>query len=185
MSVEQASPPDPEVERLRALELLHDHAVRSVDRQASVLGELRTRASVILSASGIVASVLGGHALRETYNRTLVALATLALAVGLGLCIGVLRSVRDTARNVKGGGEGHLPAAGDRPWRVTVGPRALRELMNGEGSREDILRSITHALIGASQENFKTIRRRTRLFDVACLCLFFQLSLWGLAFVYK
>ena len=62
--------------------VLYDETTRLVTRQAAVLGELRTRASIVLTATSIVASLLGADALKRSGTFPLALLPGGALVVG-------------------------------------------------------------------------------------------------------
>jgi hypothetical protein len=95
-----------------------EQTLRGLDRQATILSELRQRASIVLSATGITTSLLGAAALRDGGLDAWVAAALLVTTIGIFLCVWVLKPVSDT---------------GDRrEWRVTVSSEELRGLLQGK-----------------------------------------------------
>jgi len=73
-----------------AARLRYEHTLRSLERQSAVLTELRTRASIVLSATGIVASLVGPRALTSRTPLVLAVTALVLLARGLAACVAVL-----------------------------------------------------------------------------------------------
>jgi hypothetical protein len=88
----------------------------------------RQRASIVLSATGIVASLLGAVALRGSYSHPIALIALAVTAAGMVACIGVLWRVRD---------EGDLSAEGpgrNARWRhpaVLPSPAAQTAALTG------------------------------------------------------
>jgi hypothetical protein len=111
-----------------------EQTLRGLDRQATVLSELRQRASIVLSATGITTSLLGATALQDGGLDVWVVAALAVTTIGILLCVWVLKPVRDT-------GEG-------REWRVTVGGEELRGLLQGELQLPDV----RHADHGANEQ---------------------------------
>jgi len=72
---------------LTAARLRYDHTLRALQRQSTVLSELRSRASIILSAMGITASLFGSDALTSNAPGWLKAIALVLLALGLAACM--------------------------------------------------------------------------------------------------
>ena len=71
--------------------LRYEHALHALDRQAHVLSDLRSRASIVLSATGITASLFGTRALESAAPGWIswLALACVTLADPLGSTITV------------------------------------------------------------------------------------------------
>lgn len=137
--------------------------LRGLDRQAEVLSELRQRASVVLSATGISTSLLGAAALQEGGLDLWVLAALAATTIGILRCVWVLKPVRDT-------GEG-------REWRVTVDGDELRKLLHGDLQMSDLV----DTLITARSSNFATIAARSRVFVASCALLPVQIVCWAAA----
>ncbi len=163
--------------------------MRRVDRQAAVLGELRTRASIVLTATGIVASLLGGEVLNREHPFPWAFLPLVALAAGLLSCIAVLLPVRD--QDPLRLGESSLRASSrlralmwrretdPREWQVTLGAKRLQELAT-IGDPNVVRGRIVEDLEGCAQENYATIRYRSRFLNAASLLLPAQIFLWVL-----
>jgi len=156
-----------------------EQMLRGLDRQGQVLSELRQRSSIVLSASGIVASLLGGQALRGDYNHVLAVGALVLTAVGIVACIWVLWKVRD---------EGDMPAeestggeltGGRRNWKVTIPGYRIKQLDAGSISKSDVLDELRIA----RRVNFRTLKTRSRVFVAACVLLLLQLILWSVTFL--
>jgi cytochrome c-type biogenesis protein CcmH/NrfG len=72
-------------------ELSHEAAVRALDLQERGVEQLRARTGTLLAASSLTASFLGAQAIRRGHSiGTLAALALVALASSIVLCIYVL-----------------------------------------------------------------------------------------------
>jgi hypothetical protein len=140
-----------------------EQTLRGLDRQATILSELRQRASIVLSATGITTSLLGAAALRDGGLDFWVVAALVVTTTGILLCVRVLQPVRDT-------GEG-------REWRVTVGSEELHELRQGKLRLDEVLGT----LITARTSNFATIDARSRVFVAGCALLPVQIVCWALA----
>ena len=140
--------------------------MRGLDRQTVVLGDLRTRASIVLSASGIIASILGAEGLKQPHPLELTVLALSALALGLLCCVRVLWPIRD---------RGGPPR---RKWRVTLTPTELRLMADG-ASEAELLERVVQAFAPWRPVNYSTIAWRTRVFNCACVLLLVQIVLWA------
>ncbi len=67
-------------------------AIRDLDRQEDVLDELRSRAATIITASSILASFLGGQAIRHSGFGWWTLLALAAFVVSIAVCVlGILQ----------------------------------------------------------------------------------------------
>jgi hypothetical protein len=134
--------------------------LRGLDRQATVLSELRQRASIVLSATAITTSLLGAAALKDSGLDVWIVAALAVTTIGILLCVWVLTPVRDT-------GEG-------REWRVTVGGEELVALLQGTLQLHEVL----DTLIAARTSNFATIAARSRVFVASCALLPVQIACW-------
>jgi hypothetical protein len=141
----------------RVAHFMFEQTQRALERQATILAEFRQRTSMILSATGIVASLLGATALRDGHPRGLMYAALAATALGIGLCLAALRSVNDT------------PGDPRREWKVMLSAEELEDLRPGGSD----LRELVEALRPWRASNARTINRRGRLFwwaSAACRC---------------
>ena len=139
-------------------------------RHGSVLGELRTRASIVLTATGLVASLLGSEGLKHPHPAVPLYLALACLGAGILACIAVLWPVSD---------EGTI--GGNRQWQVTPTPKqavAIAELGPDGPVPEQVLQTLATARL----VNYETISRRTTYFNAACVLLLGQLTAWVLVF---
>jgi hypothetical protein len=143
-----------------------------LQRQSAVLSELRTRASIVLSATGIIASLLGAEGLKHPHPAGLVGAALAFLAFGLLFCIAVLRPVSD-----------HGTSGRARQWQVTPTAgdvAALADVKRGsaDGDGDAVPTSLLHTFVRARFVNYDTIALRTDYFNRACGLLFLQLAAW-------
>jgi len=158
-----------------------EQTMRGLERQGDVLDQLRARAGIVLSATGIIASLLGSQALQGRYSVILALIALGSTAAGICLCVSVLWPVHD---------EDDLPKDGERlprwnrwprpepnrrrEWQLTIPRRSVRDLRGNA--------TITDALLDeldlARYANYVTIERRSKAFGWACLILGIQLVLW-------
>ena len=138
---------------------------------------------MILSATGIIASLIASQALKGPHSSVLAVVALAATVVGVLLCVFVLWPAHD---------HGSLPGHGEplpvwnrwpsprerrrREWQVTVPPKATREL-RGAGA---ITNQLLDELQQARQANYTTLERRSTVFGWACVMLGVQLVLWTL-----
>jgi hypothetical protein len=148
--------------------------LRGLDRQATVLSELRQRASIVLSASGIVASLFGTRALEGEFSHTLAALAVASTAAGFLACIAVLWRVRDSGALPTEDAHGKL-SRGGRNWQVTISGPRLRRIASGNENMGDLI----DVLALSRRVNFRTLKRRSAWFLVACGLLLLELLLWA------
>jgi hypothetical protein len=145
-----------------------------LQRQSAVLGELRTRASIVLSATGIIASLLGSEGFKHPHPAVPLYGALACLGGGIVLCIAVLWPVSDEGTI----GEG-------RQWQVTptAGETALLAPLVSVSSEEAVSADLLRAFVTARFVNYDTIARRTDYFNIACLLLLGQLAGWSVVFL--
>jgi hypothetical protein len=133
--------------------LAFEQTTKGLDRQAEVLDQLRTRTGIVLSATGIIASLLGSQALQGSYSLLLVIVALAATASGILLCIRVLWPVQDTTGvELPQLNEG-LPhwnrwprkASRRREWQVTVPRTTVRSLRAGSTVGVEALATLERA----------------------------------------
>jgi hypothetical protein len=161
----------------RARDFAVQQMLHGLDRQASVLSELRQRASIVLSATGIIASLLGAAALKGDYSKILAIGALLSTAAGMVACIAVLWRVSD---------EGKLPAdpdaeraSGTRGWKVTVSWKELEDLVASANDPSVLLEDLALA----RRVNYRTLKRRSKLFVLASSLLVVQFTAWSVTFL--
>ena len=156
-----------------------EQMLRGLDRQAQVLSELRQRSSIVLSASGIVASLLGGQALKGDYNHVLAIGALVLTTLGIVACIWVLWKVRDEGAMPEEKGRQRTLTGGRRNWKVTIPGYRITQLNAGSISESDVLDELRIA----RRVNFRTLKKRSRVFVAACVLLLLQLILWSVTFL--
>lgn len=76
-------------------QLAYEAALRRLDKQESVLNELRARTGILLAASSLAASFLGRHAFGQPASTAIAVLALLAFVVSIVASIYVLIPKRD------------------------------------------------------------------------------------------
>jgi hypothetical protein len=163
-----------------AARIRYEQTLRTLDRQAAVLSELRSRASIVLTATGIIASLFGSRALGLDAPGWLKGLALAAVALGLLACIFVLLPVHDG---------GPMPAdprhprkrfGEDRPRRWKVSP-TIKELDAAVALESEvaILESIVAKLIPARLLNYRTLKERSRALEWAGVLLLMQVLAWS------
>jgi hypothetical protein len=145
-----------------------------LQRQSAVLGELRTRASIVLSATGIIASLLGAEGFKHPHPAVPLYAALACLGAGIVMCIAVLWPVSDSGTTGKG-----------RQWQVTptAGETALLAPLVSVGSEQPVSADLLRTFVTARFVNYDTIARRTDYFNIACLLLLGQLAGWSLVFL--
>lgn len=80
----------------------YEETMRALNRQATVLSELRNRANILLAANAVVATLFGTAALGPGHSLWLKIPALLAFALGILACIQVLRPVHDKEEILEG-----------------------------------------------------------------------------------
>lgn len=170
-----------DVENLR--KLLYDDVMRSLQRQATVLAELRGRANILLAANAVVASLFGPAALKSPHPLLLAVGALATFAGGVIGCIAVLWAVRDL-------GEVYDPKewpskprwpsrSRPRKWRVTFSPDQVMAFLAAEPSGGLILKAPEYRPFRLARRiNHHTISRRTQYFQFACVLLAAQIAFW-------
>ena len=162
--------------------LAFEQTIRGLDRQAAILDQLRSRGGIILSASGIVASLLGSQALKEKYSLPLAIVALGSTAIGMLLCVWVLWPAHDGDElpEVKGA----LPRWNRWPrmkpnrrreWQITIERDEVGKLRDKSMVSEELLDKLDRA----RHANYLTIERRSKAFGWACFVLGIQFALWA------
>jgi hypothetical protein len=141
-----------------------EQTIRVLDRQAAVLSELRQRASIVLSGTGITVSLMGSGALKGSYSHGLALTALLATFLGITSCIAVLWPVSDKGSS-----------AAERRWKVTASRMDIARLRSGKTSTSDLLDELDRA----RSCNYSTISARSKLFTAAAVLLLVQIMAWA------
>jgi len=177
--------------------LRYEHTFRGLDRQAVVLAELRTRASILLSATGIVTALLGSAALKGQAPLWISVIAILVTAGGLACCVAVLMPVHDKDplsgcpspdscsrwRRLRA----HVrPRRQDpRQWRITLDQDQIVGLAADVTRVSDLQRAIVAELGPARVTNYETIKMLTALLSIGGGLLIAQIAVWtGLLVAY-
>jgi hypothetical protein len=74
---------------------IYEETRRTLDRQATVLGELRDRANILLTANAIVATIFGATVLDKSHPLALKIATLVVFTAGVGACVAVVWPVRD------------------------------------------------------------------------------------------
>lgn len=170
-------------------EVAYAQLLRLLDRQAVVLAELRTRASVVLSAIGIVSALMGTQALTGAHPHPAgiigLVLALGSLVVGLLFCIVVLLPVGRGEPSTLTKLLGPLkPKDKEREWRVALSPKQLPEI--AQLNDDDKARSrLYEALRDWPKVNYNIIEGRTDAFNWACITLIPQVLGWSVALWFR
>lgn len=157
--------------------LRYEHALRALDRQANVLSDLRSRASIILSASGITASVFGAQAF-QSGEVWLTGVALVVVFVGLVFCIAVLWPVSDKGPLLDPDEQAHVK--GRRRWKATLTFADVRGATE-RGSEPVMLDALVALLEPAWKVNYETIATRSALLNWAAALLVVQVLAWSAA----
>jgi hypothetical protein len=142
-------------------QLAYDLALRTLGQQERVLEELRARTGVLLTATAIVASFLGGRAL-ETNGGAWLTLTGTAAAIGsILVAVYVL-----------------LPKAG---FTFALHGAAVYEYFRAERTPlQDVHRTLAYWMKAAWDDNQTSIDRLIVFFRVACGLLVLAIGLWSL-----
>jgi hypothetical protein len=171
---------DPERKRR---ELAYHETLRVLGRQATVLSELRNRANILLTGNAVVASLFGSSLIANGHVRplSLAILALVALVLGIACCIAVLWSVHDAGELVDAHLWPDLPRwpRSDRPrrWRVSFKLDYVIDFLQSTDTAT-FDRTCDYFTL-ARESNYRTIDQRTTYFEVACVLLLLQVSLWS------
>jgi hypothetical protein len=131
--------------------------LRSLDKQESVLGEIRSRAGLLLAASSLAASFLGEPALRE--GSALLGLGALAaFVVSLAASVYVLLPKQNLVFSL-------------------VGPSIYEELYEFRETVDEVHRRLAYDLYRFWNHNDAALQRLFRAFWVAALALGFEVAL--------
>lgn len=150
------------VERIRDIEALAlEEARRGLEVQRAAVDEVRSRTAIVLAASAVVISFLGGQALRQDGWSIIIGLAFLAFGGTLALGAGVLWPI-------KGG------------WRFRADATVILEDFADADPPPDVSarRHVAVSLQRASELNAVRLDRLYLGFQLACLGLGVQTVLW-------
>jgi hypothetical protein len=75
--------------------LAYEEALRGIDKQESLLKELRSRATALLATSSFTASLLGQQAFRDPQPKIFAAFALIAFVGSTSACVFILRPKHD------------------------------------------------------------------------------------------
>jgi hypothetical protein len=158
--------------------LAHDHAVRALDEQAGVLNELRARTSTIIAATALVATFLGGQALREETSEEWLDIAAVvplaALIAGLYWALRVLQPTVKPDRSV--------PRAEQAGLRLTLDANSILAARDDDdGVRAAVARSAQDQF----ERNTPIIEEKLAAFASAARALMWQVGLWSLLLIAK
>jgi hypothetical protein len=153
------TPDDPEEDELE--QLAYDLALRTLGQQERVLEELRARTGVLLTATAVVASFLGGRAL-ETSGGVWLTLTGAAASIGsIVLAVYVL-----------------LPKPG---FNFALHGSVVYEHFRAESAPlRDVHRTLAYWIKGAWDDNQTSIDRLIVFFRFACGLLVLAIGLWSL-----
>jgi len=171
-----------------AVGLAYEQALRAADRDAAVLDQLRTRTAVLVTASGVVTSLMGQTALKAPHPLGLVIASLVAFAAGLAASLGVFWPAGDQGRlgppdlSPRGWRNRWRRRGRERRWKVTITRRDFERRSNEH--EVALKRSLADLLYRAHRLNQFTIGRRTDLFGVAALLLGAQVLLWALVLLF-
>jgi hypothetical protein len=142
-------------------QLAYDLALRTLGQQERVLEELRARTGVLLTATAIVASFLGGRALEKDGEAWLTLTGTAAAIGSILVAVYVL-----------------LPKAG---FNFALHGAAVYEHFRAERTPlDEVHRTLAYWMQAAWDDNQNSIDRLIVLFRVACGLLVLAIGLWSL-----
>ena len=134
----------------------YEHTMRSLERQSAVLSELRTRASIVLSATGIVASIVAPRVLIPRTPLALAIIAVALLALGLTACIAVLLPARDRGKLADPDQPRWRWQKGRRRWKLGLTVPELNRV-TALPTEPEILDGIVNLLAPARRVNYRTL----------------------------
>jgi hypothetical protein len=146
-------------------EIVYEQAVRAVEQQVRQLDELRTRAAVILAASGVVTGFLGRTPV-ESGLGPFGYLAIAAFAVSALACVWVLLPRWDC-------------------WEFSINAKSLMPFFLDETDPEHpdaLFRYLADAIQDDFDQNKDLLAKLYSGFTVSCLALAIEIVLWFLAF---
>ena len=186
--------------RRAARTLAYDEMKRVFDREATVLSELRNRASILLTANTVATTLFASMVLgKKGHLLTLEILALVAFVLGIGACIAILWAVHDTGtiydpdcwpklwrwgkkRSCRPDCWPKLPWWGKkrpRRWRVTISIKEVLDFINVT-DKASWGRMMDETFGLARRTNHETIDRRTNYLEWASVLLAVQIVLWAM-----
>jgi hypothetical protein len=142
-------------------QLAYDLALRTLGQQERLLEELRARTGVLLTATAIVVSFLGGRALADSGDAWLTLTGTAAAIASIVVAVYVL-----------------LPKSG---VTFALHGAAVYEHFRAERTPiRDVQRTLSYWLKSAWDENQNSIDRLIVFFRLACGLLVLAIGLWSL-----
>jgi len=138
-----------------------EEARRGLDVQRAALDEVRSRTSIVLAASAVVVSFLGGQAIQESGWSIGVGLALLSFMGTLALGGGILWPSR-------------------RAWLFRADAKVLLEDFAGDDALPSVSarRHLALSLQAAAENNRERLERLYRQFQLALICLGAQTLIW-------
>ncbi|MGD0454344.1 MAG: hypothetical protein ABSB69_12165 [Solirubrobacteraceae bacterium] len=143
-------------------ELSYQAAIRSLDLQERGVEQLRARTGTLLAASSLTASFLGAQAIQRDGIGPLSALALVALASSIVLCIYVLLPKRDFVFDIE-------------PSRM------YESLLDVASDESELRRRLVYWLDSFWQANQDMINALGRYYVGAAVALLLQLAFWSWA----
>jgi len=143
-------------------ELSYQAAIRSLDLQERGVEQLRARTGTLLAASSLTASFLGAQAIQRNGIGPLGALALIALASSIALCIYVLLPKSDLVFDIE-------------PSRM------YESLLDAATDESELRRQLVYWLTSFWRANQVTIDSLGRYYVAAAVALLLQLAFWSSA----
>ena len=140
-------------------ELAYELSVRALQRQETVLDELRSRTGILLTATALVASFLGARALKD-------GLTWLAAPGFLGAFVSIVLSVYVLAPKTN--------------LKFVQGVRAYEHFVRVHADLSEAQRTLEYWNQGAWENNQSVIDRLILCFGGSCGTLVMALFLWSL-----
>jgi hypothetical protein len=140
----------------------HRIAAHALGQQEQALTELRTRTGTLLTAASLIASFLGGQALRHEGLSAWIVLALVAFGLSVVLCIYVL-----------------LPK--DGLIFAVDAPQAYEALYGVREDDDEIDRRLAYWLQSFRESNHPTVQRLTKAFELAGFALLAEIGFLALA----
>jgi hypothetical protein len=162
--------------------LAHEHAVRALDQQASVLDNLRARTGTVIAVTALVATFLGGQAL-DADNHAHKWLSWAGVAPLIAFALSVFWAVRVLQPTAK---PDRTKARADQVGlRLSLDANAILAADMDEAEDEGI-----HAVVARSAQhqwtrNAEIIEDKLSVFTKATVALLAQVGLWILLLITK
>jgi hypothetical protein len=140
----------------------YEESLRSLDKQEAVLGEIRSRAGLLLAASSLSASFLGEPAL-DRGSTVLGVAALVAFGLSLVASVYILLPKRNLVFSL-------------------AGPRVFEELYEFKGNAAEVHRRLAYDLHRFWEQNDEKLQRLFRAFWLAALFLGLEVVLLLISF---